>query len=166
MIQNLTYKYYHKQECKSVYIVLHGGGKEGIETNFISNIFNALIVDTQCSVFAFNFPYCSRGEEVSSGPELKEEINTLKKVLDFLKKEGYTKINIVAKSLGGIVASHWIEQTSPKDIKLYILGYVLGSIKTNVLQDILYGVIQGEYDRFGNAMAVVEELKKNKYYLC
>ena len=71
-MQELTYKYYRKRGVKIVYMILHGGGPVGVETDFISSIFDA-IAATKNSVLCFNFPYCEREEEASSGPELKEE---------------------------------------------------------------------------------------------
>ncbi len=152
MLQDLSYKYHHKHGSKIVYLVLHGGGPEGIETPFISNIINGMTAIGH-SVFGFNFPYCERGEENSSGPELLEETATLEKVVQFLRGEGYDKIVIVAKSLGGIITSYWLEQSKAEGIAVVILGYVIGSVKTASLQDKLHLVIQGENDRFGDANA-------------
>jgi len=159
MLQDLSYKYYHKRNAKTVYLVLHGGGPEGIETPFISNVINSL-TGRGGSVFGFNFPYCERGEENSSGEELAEETAALDKVVQFLRNEGYEKIVIVAKSLGGITASYWLEQHADEDVELVVLGYVIGSVKTEAFQGKLRLVIQGENDRFGNAEAVKEELTK------
>ena len=95
-MQELTYKYYRKTGTKIVYIVLHGSGPVGVETDFISSIFDAFAA-TKNSALCFNFPYCERGEEASSGPELKEEIDALKRAIDFAYLEGFNKIIIVAK---------------------------------------------------------------------
>jgi predicted alpha/beta-hydrolase family hydrolase len=157
MLQGLSYKYYHKRDTKTVYLVLHGGGPEGVETSFISNIINALS-NTGNSVFGFNFPYCERGEENSSGPELTEEIEALSTVVDFLRNEGYERVFIVAKSLGGIITSFWLEQHAEENVEVAILGYVIGNVKTETLKGRLQLVIQGENDRFGNAAAVKKEL--------
>lgn len=160
MLQDLSYKYYHKRNAKTVYLVLHGGGPEGIKTLFISNIINALTT-TGSSVFGFNFPYCERGEENSSGEELTEETATLDKVVQFLRSEGYEKVVVVAKSLGGIITSYWLEQHADENVEVVVLGYVIGSVKTEAMQGKLRLVIQGENDRFGNAEAVKEELAKH-----
>ncbi|TAH33596.1 alpha/beta fold hydrolase [Candidatus Saccharibacteria bacterium] len=160
MLPDLSYKYYRKLNAKTVYLVLHGGGPEGIETPFISNIINAL-VGTSSSVFGFNFPYCERGEENSSGEALAEETAALDKVVQFLRSEGYEKIIIVAKSLGGITTSYWLEQHPNENVEVVVLGYVIGSVKTEALPDKLRLVIQGENDRFGNAEAVKAELNKH-----
>jgi predicted alpha/beta-hydrolase family hydrolase len=160
MLQDLSYKYYRKLNAKTVYLVLHGGGPEGVETPFISNIINAL-TGTGSSVFGFNFPYCERCEESSSGEELTEETAALDKVVQFLRSEGYEKIVVVAKSLGGIITSYWLDQHIDEKIEVVVLGYVMGSVKTEALQSKLRLVIQGENDRFGNAEAVKGELAKH-----
>lgn len=157
MNTELSYKYYRKLNSKTVYLVLHGGGPEGIETPFISNVINSLTTKGD-SVFGFNFPYCERGEENSSGEELTEETAALEDVVQYLRSEGYEKIVIVAKSLGGITTSYWLEQHPASDVEVVVLGYVLGSVKTATLANNLRAVIQGENDRFGNAAAVEEEL--------
>lgn len=156
-MQDLSYKYYHKRNAKTVYLVLHGGGSEGVESSFISNIIHSL-AKTGNSVLGFNFPYCERGEENSSSPELTEEIAALTTAVDFLKTEGYEKIVIVAKSLGGIVASFWLEQNPNEAVSVVVLGYVVGSVKTAALQNKVSLIIQGQNDRFGNAAAVQDEL--------
>lgn len=160
MLQDLSYKYYHKLNAKKVYLVLHGGGAEGIETLFISNIISSF-TGRGSSVFSFNFPYCERREENSSGKELPEETATLHRVVRFLRSEDYEEIIIIAKSLGGITTSYWLEQHPNEKVQVIILGYVIGSVRTDALQDSLRLVIQGESDRFGNAAAVNAELAKH-----
>lgn len=76
MISSLAYKYYHKAGSKTVHLVLHGGGPEGVESPFIARVIDGVTTLKQ-SVFGFNFPYCERGEENSSGPELTEEVAIL-----------------------------------------------------------------------------------------
>ncbi|HEU4914304.1 MAG TPA: alpha/beta fold hydrolase [Candidatus Saccharimonadales bacterium] len=160
MIEGLSYKYYHKLNSKTVYLVLHGGGAGGVEAPFISSVISALS-GTGNSVFGFNFPYCERGEESSSGPELAEETATLQTVIEFLRSEDYEKIIIVAKSLGGIITSYWLARHPNEDVSVVVLGYVIGSVKTDALAGKIRLVIQGEHDRFGNAAAVEEELAKH-----
>jgi predicted alpha/beta-hydrolase family hydrolase len=139
-----------------VYVVLHGGGPEGVEAPFIANIINSLVGIGQ-SVFGFNFPYCERGEDSSSGSNLEEEVDSLKMVVDSLHDNGYI-VTIVAKSLGGIVASFYLEKYPNKNIELVILGYVIGDVKTNAISNNLKCIIQGEMDRFGGADAVSKEI--------
>lgn len=155
-MQELTYKYYRKTGTKIVYIVLHGSGPVGVETDFISSIFDS-IAATKNSVLCFNFPYCEREEEASSGPELKEEIDALKRAVDFAYLEGFNKIIIVVKSLGGIIASFYLEQYPDGQIELLVLGYIPSKIKQRAISHNLKLVIQGTNDRFASPI----EVKKN-----
>ena len=98
---------------------MHGSGPVGVETSFIASIFDA-IATTKNSVIGFNFPFCDREEVNSSGPELKEEVGALKCVIDFVRSEGYEEIGIIAKSLGGIIASYYLEQYPDSEIDLAI----------------------------------------------
>lgn len=164
-MEGLTYKYYKKNKSKNIYLIIHGGGPVGVETDFISTIFDT-IAKTNNSALCFNFPYCERREENSSGPDLLEEVSTLKQVIDFVHAEGYSHITIVAKSLGGIISSYYFAEYPDKSIDLIILGYIPNEVKQNAISDNLKLVIQGENDRFaapsevqkivGNKVAVIE----------
>ena len=158
-MDKITYKYYRKNDSKKIYIILHGGGPVGVETDFISSIFNA-VSSTKNSVLCFNFPYCERGEESSSGPELKEEIATLKRVVEYVKNQGYNEIYLIAKSLGGIIASYYLKQNPSDKIKMAILGYIPNEIQQDDIAENLALVIQGEKDRFASP-AEVSNLVKN-----
>jgi len=94
-ISDLTFNYYNRKNNKSVYLILHGSGLNGINDSFIKNIFLSLQDDISRSVFMFNFLYCERGKKGSSGKELIEEKETLETVIDFLEKEGYRCYNRV-----------------------------------------------------------------------
>lgn len=155
-LNNLTYAYYHKQSSNRVYIVLHGSGMAGVESPFITDIMQALIKTGQ-SVFGLNFPYCERGEEHSSGAELLEEVEAIRLSIVWLQEKGY-KITIVAKSLGAIAASFYLEHYPNEDIELVVLGYVRGDVKTKAIRNNLKLVIQGENDRFGGPDVVTDEL--------
>jgi len=110
--------------------------------------------------------YCERMEENSSGPELLEEVSTLKQVIDFIHAEGYNRITIIAKSLGGIISSYYFAKYPDKSIDLIVLGYIPNEIKQNAISNNLKLVIQGENDRFatpsevqkivGSKVAVIE----------
>lgn len=152
-MEGLTYKYYKKNNSKNIYLIIHGGGPVGVETDFISAIFDT-IAKTNNSVLCFNFPYCERGEENSSGPDLLEEVSTLKQVIDFVHAEGYSHITIVAKSLGGIISSYYFAKYPDKSIDLIILGYIPNEVKQNAISDNLKLIIQGENDRFATPSEV------------
>lgn len=159
-MDNLTYKYYRKNSGKKVFIVLHGSGPVGVETSFITSIFDA-IATTKNSVIGFNFPFCDREEVNSSGPELKEEVKSLKCVIDFVHSESYEEIRIIAKSLGGIIASYYLEQYPDSEIDLAILGYIPNEIRQNAIINNLSLVIQGENDRFASPSKIKELVNKS-----
>lgn len=142
-----------KNGTKRVYIILHGGGLVGVETEFISSIFNSISL-TKNSVICFNFPYCERGEEKSSGGNLKEEVSVLDQVIKYARSEGYAEIKIVAKSLGGIIASYYFNRYPNDKIKIAILGYIPGEIKQKAIQNNLELIIQGENDRYASPLEV------------
>ena len=154
--EDLTYKHYRKSGDKNICLVLHGGGTAGIESPFISEM-TAAIADSQRSVFAFNMPYCERLDK-STSADLKEEVAALKSVLDCLQSAGYERTTIIAKSLGAIVTSFYLEQTPTPDLQAVVLGYVIGAVKTPALIPNLKLIIQGEKDRFGDGQAVRAEI--------
>ena len=41
-MDKLTYKYYRKNGGEKAYIVIHGSGSVGVETGFITSIFDAI----------------------------------------------------------------------------------------------------------------------------
>lgn len=137
---------------------MHGGSK-GIESQFIKKIFE-ICRQLKHTTLAFNFPYLEKGRENSSGPELKEEINTLKSMLKMSNFKQFTHIRLIGKSLGGIVASYYLNSLSAKERKLYeviVLGYVTGEIKLKQFNGKIT-VIQGEIDKFGSIDLVKKDL--------
>ena len=52
-MDKLTYKYYRKNGGEKAYIVIHGSGPVGVETGFITSIFDAIAM-TKNSVICFN----------------------------------------------------------------------------------------------------------------
>jgi len=91
---------------------------------------------------------------------------TIKQVIDFVHTEGYNRITIIAKSLGGIISSYYFAKYPNKSIDLIILGYIPNEIKQNAISENLKLIIQGENDRFatpsevqkivGSKVAVIE----------
>ena len=154
--EDLTYKHYHKNGDKNACLVLHGGGTAGIESPFISAIVTA-IADSRRSVFAFNMPYCEREDE-STSAGLKEEVEALGSVLDYLRAAGHERITVIAKSLGAIITSFYLEQIPSPDLTAVVLGYVIGDVKTPAVVPNLKLVIQGEKDLFGDGRAVRAEI--------
>lgn len=154
---NLTRQYSPQHTSEAAYVVLHGIS-EGITSDFIQSIYKGL-AERGDTVLAFNWPYLDAGGEPSK--DLVDEQAALQSVADFLHGEGYTQLRIVAKSLGGIVTSRWLQQPDGLDVQVGILGYVIGDVVTESLTDKLQVIVQGKNDRFGDADAVRSELAKH-----
>jgi predicted alpha/beta-hydrolase family hydrolase len=153
-----TFIHSHLPTAESANIILHGGSN-GIESDFIRKIF-ASSVERGFTTLAFNFPYKDRGEDNSSGEQLLEEVDALVQMVTRLKADGFTRIALIGKSLGGIVASFYLNSDSRDseiDFKLGILGFVTDSVKLPIEVERLV-IVQGENDRFGNAEAVRAKL--------
>lgn len=156
-------QFYHNSKSDTLDVVLHGGSYD-INTPFMQKVFNTCKEKGQ-SVIAFNFPYTERGEENSSGPELKEELETLQKFLDYCDYKKFKKIRLIGKSLGGIVASFYLDKLddeSARKFSVVILGCVVGSLDKLKNFKGQIRVIQGEKDKFGNIEMVKQDLKDAK----
>ena len=160
-LQHPTREYLPAAGSEQAYLLLHGFG-DGIAAPYTKELARAL-ADRGETVLALQFPYMESGVGHTSA-ELAEEIQALQTSASFLRAEGYARITIIAKSLGGIVASTWLNHRHDnKDVEVHIMGYVLGEdgVVTKALQGKLGIVVQGEHDRFGNAEAVRNELAAN-----
>ena len=105
-----------------------------------------------------------RGEEHSSGPELIEEVETLKKILSDCGSEKYKHIRLIGKSLGAIIAAKYLSGLPVEDQKKYsviIFGYDTGMINIFAFPGKI-SIIQGEKDKYGNIETVKENLKNAK----
>lgn len=154
-----SFNFHHNSKAETLDVVLQGGS-HGIDSSILQKVFNKS-KEKGNSVIAFNFPYFERGEENSSGPELKEESETLQNILDFVNYKEYSKVRLVGKSLGGIVASNYIQNLSEEEAERFsvvILGYVTGDVKLKNFSGSIT-VIQGEKDKFGGIEVVKEDLK-------
>lgn len=162
-MKNLTSFYiFHNSKSDKLDIILHGGS-HGVDSPLMQKVF-AASKEKGNTVLTFNFPYLERGEEKSSGPELKEELATLQQMLDFVNYKEYSKIRLIAKSLGGIVASFYLDQLPIKErnkFSIVVLGYVTGEIKLKSFNGKIT-IIQGEKDKFGGINIVKEDLKDAK----
>jgi predicted alpha/beta-hydrolase family hydrolase len=148
----------HSLENKA-YLLLHGV-RGGIDEAYIQTLLQKIIARDD-AVLAFNFPYMTRGEGAASGAALREETDALQVAYDFLKTEGKARIHIIAKSLGGIVVSHWLTRSPDVEgVEVSIMGYIPGEggIIPDALRDRLKLVVQGEHDKYGNADSVRAEL--------
>lgn len=107
MTNTLVFK---TQNSDTLDVLLHGSSG-GMNYSLMQKIADICITQGH-SVVNFNFPYFEKGEEQSSGPELKEELETLQAVLDECKADEYKHIRLIGKSLGAIVASHYLKSLS------------------------------------------------------
>lgn len=156
MINSLVFK-----DTNSVTLdVLFHGSSGGMNYTLMQKIFDKCVTQGH-SVANFNFPYFERGEEQSSGLELKEELETLESVLNECKEKEYKHIRLIGKSLGAIIASYYVK-TLPKveqsKYSVIVFGYVTGSIDLKTFEGRI-DIIQGENDKFGNIEAVKHDLK-------
>lgn len=155
-----TFNHYH-QHTDTIDIILHGGSV-GLDSDFIKSVFNNSVVNGH-SVLAFNFPYYDRGDTSSSGEALLEEQEAILKYLEYIRPFGYTKINFIAKSLGGIVLSKFLSNHKlPADYQLkdiVVMGFVVGQVDFSGHKGHIK-VIQGSEDKFGNDVIVKSELIK------
>lgn len=163
-----SFFHFHSGRAKTLDVILHGASS-GINSPFMLKVFKASI-NKGHSTIMFNFPYFERGEDHSSGPKLKEELKTLKMALSIAKFKRFKHIRLIGKSLGGIVASYYLNSLNPEEQKKYeviILGYVTGEVKLKDFNGKIT-IIQGEKDKFGNVRAVKKDLKgalsKHIYY--
>lgn len=153
-----NFKYFYNNKAKTLDAVLHGGS-QGMDSGFIGKIIDASR-KTGNSVVAFNFPYIERGEENSSGPELLEELEALQSVLDYCQTANFENIRLIGKSLGGIVAGHFLKKLEKDQLKkfsLIIFGYDIGYIDLKSFPGEII-IIQGSKDKFGDIEAVKKDM--------
>ena len=164
-----NFKYFYNNKSEILDVILHGGS-QGMDSSLICKVVDASR-GIGNSVAALNFPYIERGEDHSSGPELIEEIEALKQVLNFCHFENFKHIRLIGKSLGGIVVAAYLSRLSPNDqekYSAYILGYDLGVRDIRNFNGAIR-IVQGEKDKFGNVETVKKDmdgaLSKNITYL-
>jgi len=154
-------KYFYNNQAKTLDIILHGAS-QGMDSPFMQKLITSSR-NKGNSVLAFNFPFLDRGEEKSSGPELKEELAALKEAMNFCQADKLAHIRFVAKSLGAIVASFFLQNQPEKEQRKYsivVLGYVTGSLNLKSFQGKIT-IIQGEKDKFGNIKAVKIDMESS-----
>ena len=153
-----SFNFYYNSKSDVLDVILHGGS-HGIDSPLMRKVF-AASKEKEHSVLTFNFPYFERGEENSSGNELIEELGTLQKMLDQAKYKDYLKVRLIAKSLGGIVASFYLDKLSKEESERFsvvILGYVTGDVRLKNFEGEIT-IIQGEKDKFGGIDVVKKDL--------
>lgn len=148
-----------KKESDTLDVLLHGSSG-GMNYSLMQKIADVCTKQGH-SVANFNFPYFERGEEQSSGLELKEELETLQSVLNQCKAEEYKHIRLIGKSLGAIITSYYLKSLSKEEQTKYsaiVFGYVTGSIDLKNFEGKI-DIIQGEKDKFGNIEVIKNDLK-------
>lgn len=158
-IESLEHRYSDRYSKDLAYLLLHGV-RGGIDELYIETLMEK-ITNRGDTALAFNFPYMSRGETTLSSDTFEEEITALQTAYDFLKAVGKKRVHIIAKSAGGIIASHWLNQNPDTDaVNVSIMGYIggKGGIITDALRGRLDTVVQGEHDRYSTADEVRAEL--------
>jgi predicted alpha/beta-fold hydrolase len=85
-------------------VVLHGGSK-GKDDKFMQKLVDSS-KKAGNSVLAIDFPYISKNENPSKN--LVDEVDSLVSSLEMVSLFNYNKIRFVTKSLGGIVASKFL----------------------------------------------------------
>ncbi len=104
---------------KTINLFLHGAS-EGFNTELIQFLFQKLN-ERQNECFGFDFEYIKSGGQPSLQNE--KEIEELKNVIDSFQKKGYQKINIIGKSMGGVISLHEDIISNPIVNKIIILGF-------------------------------------------
>ncbi len=139
------------------------GASQGIISAFIKKTIQRC-QELDHNILALNFPFHQRGEDHSSGPQLKEERKHLEVMLEQAHKElKFKKITVIAKSLGGIIIAKYLEKNRiPELDKIIILGMVVGQVDLNNFSGQVI-VIQGEKDRFGNGKKVKDALSNCRH---
>ena len=156
MIPNFKYFYNHKAENLEVILP---GISQGMDSGFINKIIEVCWSKGD-SVVTFNFPFFERGKENSSGPELIEEIEALRVVLDYCQSDNYRNIILIGKSLGGVVAGAYLKKLSPEQkrkFSLVIFGYDIGYIDIKDFSGKII-IVQGSEDKFGDVEAVKKDM--------
>jgi len=154
-----NFKYFYNIKAKTLDVVLHGGS-QGMDSDLINKIIEASRKKGN-SVVAFNFPYIERGEENSSGPELVEEIDALQSILSFCQADKFESVRLIGKSLGGVVAGHYLKKLDSGQLdkfSLMIFGYDIGYIDLKYFPGKIV-IIQGDKDKFGDVEAVKIDMK-------
>jgi len=153
-----SFLHFHNSKATTLDVILHGGSGD-INSPFMQKLFQ-YSKNNGNGVIMFNFPFLERGEEGSSGPELKEELGVLRKMLSIAGSDKFSHVRLIGKSLGGIIASCYLNSLTNEEKKLYeviILGYVTGEVKLREFPGQII-IIQGEKDRFGNIEVVKKDM--------
>ncbi len=160
MLPNFKLLYNNKSDTLDV--IFHGSS-QGMESRFINKIFEASVKYGHTPL-SLNFPFIDKGETKSSGPELLEECNVINDTLELLKPITFSKIRLIGKSLGGVIAGKYVSRLTNKkldNISLFIMGYDIGYIDIKNFPGEIT-IIQGSKDKYGDIEAVKKDMKDAK----
>ncbi len=150
-----------KTDSDTLDVLLHGAGG-GMEHSNMRKAFGVCLRKGH-SVVNFNFPFFERGEEHSSGPDLVEEVDALRKVLIKCNANEYKYIRLIGKSLGAIIAAKYLsmlKSSEQRKFSVIIFGYDTGMIDISTFPGKV-SIIQGEKDKYGNVEIVKKDLKNS-----
>lgn len=153
-----SFLHFHNSKATTLDVILHGGSGD-INSLFMQKLFQHSKSKGN-SVIMFNFPFLERGEDHSSGPELREELEVLRKMLSIANSDKFSRIRLIGKSLGGIIAGYYLNSLTDEEKQLYeviILGYVTGDVKLKKFTGKI-SIIQGEKDKFGSIEVVKKDM--------
>lgn len=127
MIPNLEFCYKTKSEELEVILC---GSSNGMNSEFMRMLYESG-KENNHSVVIFNYLFYDRLEKRGMGDNLNEEVDSLRGVLELCRADGYKKIKLVAKSIGGVIAGKFLKQLKKEEqekFALVVLGYDLGWI--------------------------------------
>ena len=140
--------------------VILPGSTRGIESEFIQAVYRGAI-ERERSALAINYLFHEKLAKKGFGEEVTEEANSLEAALEFCRADGYKKIRIIGKSLGGVVAGEFLKSLSKGEqgkFELAILGYDLGWINIKDFTGKIL-IIQGSDDPFGGIDLVKKDME-------
>ena len=156
------YKFFKNDKSDTLDIVLNGMDFD-MDSPFIKSVVD-VCKQLGHSVLSFNYPFTERGEDHSSGPELREEKLALRKLMQEVQADGYKTIRLVGKSLGAIVAGEFLKaipKVAQKKFTLIVLGYPTKYMDISPFTGKIY-IIQGEKDKNGSVAEVKKHLTNTK----
>ena len=104
---------------KTINLFVHGSS-EGFNSELIQFLYKELKkVGKDC--YGFDFEYIKNKAKPSDNNV--EEIKELRKIISAFEKKGYQQINLIGKSMGGIISLHKDIISDPKINKIIILGF-------------------------------------------
>jgi len=154
-------KYFENKNSETLSVLLNGANYL-MDSPFMVKLFENEKKKGN-SVLSFNFPFQDRGETHSSGEELPEETEALSRIVEKYANGKTSKIKLIAKSLGSIVAIKYLSQLPKEEQTKYSL-YILGTpLRFMTKEDFIspIAVIQGSEDKNGGT----SEVKKFFEYL-